>query len=157
MKTASILNVLIYLFHHHFHERFDKQDTQQKLLPDLETAGFSRQTIYSAFHWLEQLNHFPLQELQTHSPQAIRIYHEQEQQKLNCECRGYLTNLELCSVLTPSHREKIITLVLALDEEDIDIYLVRWVTLLVLFTQPNNEGTLAFIEQLILREPLTLQ
>src|SRR5688500_15758962 len=117
MKNTNVINVLMYLFHHGLHERFEHENTKQKLLPQLEEAGFSRHSNYCAFKWLEQLNQQPIKESKVTIPNSIRLYDEEEQIKLNRECRGYLVSLEQYGVLKPHLREKVIAQTLALEEE----------------------------------------
>lgn len=155
MKATSVLNVLMYLFRHHLHEQFETDNTQQKLLPQLEKAGFERNAIYYAFDWLNQLGEQEATSFH-HSPsEAIRLYDPEEQELLDTECRGFITTLEQYGILKPHIREKVINQTLALEEEGIDIHLIKWVTLLVLFTQPNEENALNYMEHLVLNEPTT--
>ncbi len=156
MKEESVLNVLMYLFKYHLQENLVTDDPQTKLVQQLEDAGFERRTIYLAFDWLDQLGEQITTELKPDLSSALRIYSSDEQNKLDTNCRGFLTMLEDYGILRPHTREMVITQALALEEEGIDVHLIKWVTLLVLFTQPDEQDALAFMECLVFNDPTGL-
>lgn len=154
MKEESVLNVLMYLFKNHLHENLMLDNTQNQLVTQLEKVGFDRQTIYSAFDWLDRLGEQALTPVKSPNANAIRVYTPEECEKMSRECRGFLTFLEEYGILKPYTREMVITQALALQEEGIDIHLIKWVTLLVLFTQPGEKNALARMEFLVLDDPI---
>ncbi|OGO90264.1 MAG: hypothetical protein A3F10_03320 [Coxiella sp. RIFCSPHIGHO2_12_FULL_42_15] len=156
-QEESVLNVLMYLFKNHLYDGIEADNTDSELIDELESAGFKRQTIYQALGWLGQLGE------QSQTPadlpsetQSLRIYTAEECEVLSTECRGLLTYLERHGILKPHTREMVITQALSLQEEGIDSHLIKWVTLLVLFTQPSEKKALASMEFLVLDDPLGL-
>ena len=70
---------------------------------------------------------------------AIRIFDTLEQARLDTDCRGYLVYLEHVGILSPTQRELVIDRLMALDGDEIDIEKLKWVVLMVLFSQPGQE------------------
>ena len=60
-----------------------------------------------------------------------------EQARLDTDCRGFLVHLEQVGILSPTQRELVIDRLMALDGDDIDIEQLKWVVLMVLFSQPG--------------------
>ncbi|MCK4951123.1 MAG: DUF494 domain-containing protein, partial [Gammaproteobacteria bacterium] len=78
-----------------------------------------------------------------------RVYAEQETNMLDLECRGFLLYLEHTGVLDPASRELVLDRVLALDTTDIDIERLKWVILMVLFNQTDQEMSFDWIENVV--------
>lgn len=153
-QEESVLNVLMFLFKNHLYDGVEANNNDSELIEQLEGAGFTRTTIYQALGWLGQLGEQskPRKEKipQSH---GLRVFTEQECKTLSVECRGLITYLERHRILKAHTREMVITQALALQEEGIDIHLIKWVTLLVLFTQPGEKKALANMEFLVLDDP----
>jgi Smg protein len=81
--------------------------------------------------------------------EAIRVFSGQEQARLDTDVRGYILHLEQEGILSTRQREHVIDRLLALDAEDIDIEQVKWVVLMVLFSQPGEEEAYARMEVLV--------
>lgn len=153
MKTESILNVLMYLFRHHMSENTVIDDVPRgKLIDHLEKIGFQRTTIRQAFAWLERLNASEVDSHALNQTQKVRIYNDYEADVLCIECRGFLHFLEQEGILTPYTRELVIqqALELAENDEEVDVSLVKWVALMVLFSQPEEKRALQCMEFLVL-------
>jgi Smg protein len=80
---------------------------------------------------------------------SLRLYVGEELTRLDTDCRGFLLFLESIGILSPNNRELVIERVLALPEEDMDVERLKWLVLLVLFTQPGEEEAYAWMEELI--------
>ena len=80
---------------------------------------------------------------------AVRLYDRIEQERLDSQCRGYLLHLEQVGILTPAQRELVIDRLLALGTDDIDIEQIKWVVMMVLFSQPGQEQAYARMEDLV--------
>jgi Smg protein len=76
----------------------------------------------------------------------------QELQRLDTDVRGYLMYLENVSILSAAQREVVIDRLMALEAEEIDIEQVKWVVLMVLFSQPGQESAYAQMEDLVFEE-----
>jgi len=77
------------------------------------------------------------------------MFAEQEVSRLDVECRGFLMFLEQAGILTPASRELVIDRLMALDEDEIDLDTLKWVVLMVLFSQPGQEEACAWMENLV--------
>lgn len=154
MKTESILNVLMYLFRNHMSEDTVIDDVPRgKLIDHLEKIGFQRSAIRQAFAWLERLNATVADPDALNKPHKLRIYNDYENELLDVDCRGFLHFLEQEGILTPYTRELVIQQAIELAEdgdEEIDISLIKWVALMVLFNQPEEKRALQCMEFLVL-------
>ena len=149
MKNESVLNVLMYLFHHHMEREHPINLNDMKIVDDLRSAGFHAHIIGKAFHWLHHLVDFADQRVSP-SEKSFRIFSEEECQLLPQECRHFILTLEHQKILTPHTREVVIHLACELMQEGVDLHLLKWVTLMVLFNMPDNEKALAHMEFLVL-------
>ncbi len=86
------------------------------------------------------------------SARSTRIYNDFEHERLDAHCRGYITYLEQTGILSPSQRELLVDRLLALESADIDVEQIKWVVLMVLFSQPGQEQAYARMEDLVFDE-----
>ena len=75
-----------------------------------------------------------------------------EQARLDTDCRGYLVHLEQVGILSPTQRELVIDRLMALDGDEIDIEKLKWVVLMVLFSQPGQETAFSRMEDLVFED-----
>lgn len=143
----NVFDVLIYLFENYIEDDANLVSDPDEIRNELAEAGFPQAEISKAFHWLESLAE--QQPVQTAAPAACRIYCAEELSRLDVECRGYLLFLEQCGILVPTTREMVIDRLMALDEDDINLEDLKWVVLLVLFSQPDEEAAFARMEDLV--------
>ena len=153
----SILDVLLYLFEHYIAEDtapplgdrqpYDKETLQNSpLFTELTQAGFSPAEINKAFDWLDALAE---QRPSASNPRAdgpTRVYFGPELDKLDVECRGFLLFLEQHGILDADQRELVLDRAMALDQDILDLYDLKWVVLMVLFNQPGAEAAYAWME-----------
>ena len=136
----TVLDVLMYLFESFVESEDEPEPDRHELREDLERAGFRDREIDRALDWLDGLNS-PDANGGTPGPRptTVRIFDRFEQERLDSACRGYLLHLEQVGILTPTHRELVIDRLLALDASDIDVEQVKWVGMMLLFSQPGQE------------------
>jgi Smg protein len=150
----NILDVLMYLFENYMDNDVERNPDQETLKLELVEAGFTQAEINKAFIWLEGLA--VLQDGMSpetlKSSRSIRIFTDQEAEKLGIECRGFLLFLEQVGVLDQGNRELVIDRVMALETEEIDLEQLKWVVLMVLFNQPGQEAAFAWVEDLVYDE-----
>lgn len=144
----SILDVLLYLFENYFDDELEPVTDQSTLEIELEAAGFPREEIEHAFDWLADLDE-QRGRPELNSSGTIRVYADTEILRLTANCRGFLHHVERLGILTADSRETVIDRLLALNEDEIDEDQAKWVTLMVLFTQPGQEDAFARMEDLI--------
>ena len=75
-----------------------------------------------------------------------------EQSRLDTGCRGFLVHLENVGILSPAQRERVIDRLMALEGDDIDLDKLKWVVLMVLFSQPGEETAFSRMEDLVFEE-----
>lgn len=152
----DMFEVLMYLFENHMQSDCKLHLTEDVLLAELEKAGFNAITIDKALDWLEGL--LVVQENTAHNSatlsSSIRIYSIYEHHKLDVKVIGFLLFLEQTGILNTVTRELVIDRLMAIEDLDIDLPQVKWVTLLVLFNQPNEEAALACMENLVLENTI---
>jgi Smg protein len=146
----SVLDILIYLFENYFDADIESapEPDRDTLKDELERAGFSEREVERALEWLEQLSADP-QRAAAPTPRAIRVFDPRELARLDTDCRGYILYLENIGILNGAQRELIIDRLLALDSRQIDIEQVKWVVLMVLFSQPGQESAYLRMEDLV--------
>src|SRR3990167_1749143 len=145
----TVLNVLMYLFHNHMEKDQQLNLNDMRLVDELKSAGFHAHIIGKAFRWLHRLSEFASQDTPP-SANSFRIFSEEECYLINTECRNYIMALEHQGILSPLSREIVIHQTLELINEGIDLNLLKWVTLMVLFNLPNSENALSHMEFLVL-------
>lgn len=143
----SVFDVLIYLFENYMDGDVELNPDPDMIRSELLEAGFPHQEITKAFEWLESLAGH--QAIKPVSSPAFRIFSSREVTKLDPECRGMLLFLEQSGILTPASRELVIDRVMALNEDVISLENLKWVVLMVLFSQPNEEVAFARMENLV--------
>ncbi len=148
----NVLDVLMYLFETFVDAGEDEPEPDRgELKLELERAGFRDREIDRALDWLDGLNAAQVAHDET-SRGSLRVYDPFEQERLDAKSRGYLLYLEQTGILSPSQRELVIDRLLALDADDIDIEQIKWVVMMVLFSQPGQEQAYARMEDLVFAE-----
>lgn len=147
----NVLDVLMYLFETYIDAYEDEPDPDRGALrEELEKAGFHDREIDKALKWLDDLSasqNSP--DRQPPTDRAIRVFSRREISRLDADCQGYLMYLENTGILSPSQRELVIDRLMALGTEDIDVERIKWVVLMVLFSQPDQEAAYARMEDLV--------
>jgi len=149
----NVLDVLMYLFETYVDAEEEPEPDQNELRDELARAGFGDIEIDHALDWLDGLaeNRGGL----TYNPQTAhgtRIYNDVELARLDAGSRGFITYLEQIGILSPPQREILIDRLLALETPDIDVEQIKWVVLMVLFSQPGQELAYARMEDLVFDE-----
>lgn len=148
----NVLDVLMYLFETYIDADEEPEPNQNLLRGELTRAGFGSTEIDRALDWLDGLtdNHDSL----TFNPQThgTRIYNDVERERLDTSCRGFIAYLEQIGILSPTQREILVDRLLALETPDIDVEQIKWVVLMVLFSQPGQEQAYARMEDLVFEE-----
>ena len=149
----NVLDVLMYLFETYVDTEEDPEPDQNELRLELSRAGFGDSEIERALVWLDGLTD---QQESLHyadlSAHGTRIYNDFEHERLDSFCRGYITYLEQTGILSPPQRELLVDRLLALESADIDVDQIKWVVLMVLFSQPGQELAYARMEDLVFEE-----
>ena len=148
----SVLDILIHLFENFLDTEDDSTPDRDALKQELEQAGYPEADIERALVWLESLATDPDRALTEGTARAVRVFSGSEQVRLDTDVRGYLLHLENLGILSAAQREVVIDRLLALEADDIDIEQLKWVVLMVLFSQPGQENAYQRMEDLVFDE-----
>ena len=153
--SETVLDVLMYLF-----ETYSEQDLETEpesdqsiLREELLQAGFGEPEVDRALDWLDGLTARNMEPFSIQpAERSVRLFNQFELNRLDPECRGYILYLEQIGILSPVQRELVIDRLMALGSGDIDVEQVKWVVLMVLFSQPGQEKAFAQMEDLVFEE-----
>ena len=143
----NVFDVLIYLFERFLEGDAGEQSDSDEVRIELLEAGFPQAEISKALNWLDSLTEHEV--IQAVSPPAFRVFSAQEISRLDTASRGLLMFLEQCGILGPASRELVIDRVMALSEETVSLENLKWMVLMVLFSQPDEEVAFARMEHLV--------
>ncbi|NOR81395.1 MAG: DUF494 family protein [Methyloprofundus sp.] len=148
--NEDIFDVLIYLFENYMDSEVDIIPDTDMLQTELKAAGFNSGNISKAFDWLDTL---ALQEEPTFkSSKNFRIFCSEENRKLDLECRNFILFLQSMDILNPVSRELVIDRAMAIEKTYLSIEELKWITLIVLLSQPDEELAIAHMENMIYQE-----
>jgi Smg protein len=148
--NETVLDVLMYLFENFSDQEYETAPDQVVLRDELLQAGFGELEVDRALAWLEELATTEAEPFASKpASRSVRIFSTNELARLDTECRGYLMYLEQIGILTASQREVVLERLMALDSRDIDVEQVKWVVLMVLFSQPGQETAFSRMEDLV--------
>lgn len=141
----------MYLFENYMGKTCLIDVPEPDLLIELEQAGFDSDEIHNALKWLDGLDNLQKTcDRLRPCGQAIRIFAKPEKEKLGVAGCGFIYFLENVGVLNPITRELVVDRALALDEGEIELSRLKWVTLMVLFSSGDKEAELAWLEDFVL-------
>lgn len=148
----TVLDVLMYIFDNYMEDDVELFPDQELLKDRLIEAGFLDQQVDKAFAWLEGLAEKKENPESLHQSEfpSLRLFNEQELDRLNSSCRGFLLFLEQAGVLSSHERELVIDRIMALETDEIDLQQLKWVVLMVLFNQPDKEAAITWMEDIVM-------
>ncbi len=148
--NENVVDILIYLYENYMDNDQQSPSTQEELHDELMQAGFPEREIDRAFQWMDELaTQQSVQDIQAYADKSFRIYTEEEQLRLDSDCRGLLLFLEQTNILDQAARELVIERAIALDHVRIGVDELKWIVLMVLMNQPGQENAFAQMEELI--------
>jgi len=153
--SETVLDVLMYLFETYSEQELEvePEPDQSILREELLQAGFGEPEVDRALDWLDGLSSRHLPPFSNPpAERSVRLFNTFELSRLDAECRGYILYLEQIGILSPGQRELVIDRLVALGAGDIDVEQVKWVVLMVLFSQPGQEKAFARMEDLVFEE-----
>jgi Smg protein len=151
--NETVLDVLMYLFENFAEQDCERSPDQMVLREELLQAGFGEREIDRALKWLDELAATDAMPFANDpAKRSMRVYNLRELARLDADCRGYLLYLEQIGILSSLQRELVLDRLMALDAVDIDVDQVKWVVLMVLFSQPGEESSFSRMEDLVFEE-----
>ena len=153
--NETVLDVLMYLFENFSEQEYEHAPDQMVMRDELLQAGFGELEVDRALDWLEELATTDAEPF-AHKPddRSVRVYSMRELARLDAMCRGYMMYLEQIGILSPAQREVVLERLMALDTPDIDVEQVKWVVLMVLFSQSGQETAFSRMEDLVFEDEL---
>ena len=148
----NVLDLLIYLFENYMSADDEPRPDRDTLKVELDRAGFAEPDIERALEWLDGLSGDQLGKVAEATVRAVRVFSGPELTRLDTDVRGYLMYLENVKILSGAQREVVIDRLMALEADEIDVEQVKWVVLMVLFSQPGQESAYAQLEDLVFEE-----
>ncbi len=148
----NLFDVLIYLFENYMDSEDEAVPDFDVLTGELLEAGFHKPEINKAFDWLESLAGQETAITGISAATTFRIFSQEEINRLDKECRGLLFFLEQGGILSASNREMVLDRLMALDTEEISFEELKWVVLMVLFSQPDEDNAYARMEDFVYEE-----
>lgn len=143
----TVFDVLIYLFENYLDDDSDHIPDADVIKSELLEAGFQQPEVNKAFEWLESLTQ--QKQIKAVARPAFRIFASEEIARLDTSCRDFLLFLEQSEILSPTNRELVIDRAMALQDEEISLENLKWIVLMVLFSQPDEEIAFARMEDLV--------
>ncbi len=154
----SVLDVLKFLFETTFdpdcHLPISSIPDRDALKTELETAGFTSTQVDDTLRWLDGLATDNDRPIAVPASRAVRVFDERECARLDADCRGYILFLENAGILDATRRELVLDRLLALDSDTVELEQVKWIVLLVLFSQPEQELSVLRMEGLLFEQPV---
>ena len=149
-----MLEVLMFIFENYMDNSVSLKTDNETILVELEKVGFDRFEIDGALSWLDGLHQFQFgtEGAPILSTLSIRHYAPEECARISIECRGFLLYLEQIAILDPASREIVIDRVMALNLPEVGLGRVKWVVLMVLFSQPDKKSALSLLQDMILSD-----
>ncbi len=146
----TIFEVLVYLFEHYIDVGEEKVIEQGKLKTELLEAGFTENYVDRAFDWMDELTLQPSAGVENYIGQgSIRVYSAEERLRFDVDAQGFLLFLEQAGIIDMTRRELIIDRAMALGDAVLTVDHVKWVALMVLFSQSGMEGHYSQMEELV--------
>ncbi len=153
----NIFEVLMYLMENYIDQDNLEEPARDEITTHLLQAGFGNQEVNLAFDWLDKLSDDKSGE-GLNATAALRVYRDEEYDRIGPEGIGFLHALEQIGVLKPAAREQIIGQFMALNTWQQDLDQLKWVVLMVLFNRAGKDAShFAWLEELIYGEkPLSV-
>ncbi len=152
MNRENLLQALMFLFENYLEDTTDIVGDETEIANEMLQAGFAKTEINKALNWFDDLNCIK-QSVAGKKPitqHALRAFTDYEMDKITSEARGYLLFLEQVNIMDPMSREVVIDRVMALEQSIVDLPELKWVALMVLFSQTEKRQQLKLMEDLVL-------
>ena len=149
----SVLDILIHLFENFLDAEDDSTPDRDALKAELEQAGYPEAEIERALVWLESLATDPgPRGRRRHGPGDARVQRPRSRSGSTPTCAATCCTSRTSASCRSPQREVVIDRLLALEADDIDIEQLKWVVLMVLFSQPGQENAYQRMEDLVFDE-----
>ncbi|MEI7795782.1 MAG: DUF494 domain-containing protein [Methylococcaceae bacterium] len=143
----NIFDVLMYLFENYMDDDSEVSPDNDMVTTELLEAGFEHKDVTKAFDWLESLAIEDL-DIAAQASLSFRVFSPFEKQRLDVECQDLMMTLERTGILNSVNRELVLDRAIALNET-LTLEKLKWIVLIVLLNQPDEELALSRMEDMI--------
>jgi len=144
-----MIDILVYLFENYLPDACPEPAVLAK---KLSAAGFGNDDISAALSWLDGLAGQEGGECRSPAlAGSIRIYGEEEQERLPAACRGFIAFLEQHDAVDAPLREAIIERALALPDAEVSLDRLKVIVLAVIWRYRHEVDAL-ILEELLAEE-----
>jgi Smg protein len=149
-----MFEVLMFIFENYMDSNVSLKADNQTIIVELENVGFTRYEIDRAFDWLDGLSRFQVSvdPVPMLASRSIRHFTTEETEQLGVEGKGFILYIEQIGIIDPITREIVIDRIMALENRDVDLGRIKWVVLMVLFSQPDKKSALSLLQDMILSD-----
>lgn len=149
-----MFEVLMFIFENYMDSNVSLKADNETIIVELENMGFTRYEIDRAFDWLDGLSRFQVsvETAPMLASRSIRHFTPEESEQLGVEGKGLILYLEQIGIIDPITREIVIDRLMALDNKEVDLGRIKWVVLMVLFSQPDKKSALSLLQDMILSD-----
>jgi len=148
-----MFDVVMFLLENYMEHGVPLVSEKEWIVAELERIGFHKIEIDRALDWLvglEQIQKTAKSVDMTHV--TFRHYLPYEKEQIGFKGMGFLAYLEQVGVLDPVTREVVIDRLMALDQHEVDVARIQWVTLVALYNRPKQKAALMLLQDLILSD-----
>ncbi len=149
----NIFEVLMYLFENYMEGENEAVPDNDAIRTELVEAGFEKMEVNKAFEWFASLG--KQKGIKPTTSSTFRIFSTHEKIRLDMECRNLILFLEHNGILSPANREMVIDRIMALENEEISLEKLKWITLMVLLSQSDDEIAFSRMEDIVYDITLT--
>jgi len=143
--NVPMIDILVYLFENYYD--FTAHPKPDALARKLSAAGFEEEEISVALDWLDGLKTARVAEF-TSDHRSMRLYTDDEQEKLGVDCLNFIVFLEAAGVITPALRELVVERGMLLEDDPLPLGKFKIIVLMVLWSREQD------LEPLIVEELL---
>ncbi|MBU6467728.1 MAG: DUF494 domain-containing protein [Betaproteobacteria bacterium] len=142
-----MVDILIFVYENFFNSGI--YPSNSTLQTRLFAAGFNEKEVNLTLDWFDHLDKLSVKSDTNQEPSGtIRCLHAQEQEKISASIWGFLLFLEQNNIISPTQREWVLSSIMSLDINEIDLERVKLITLMILWRQGQSSETL-LLEELL--------
>lgn len=145
-----MFDVLVYLYENYW--RPDACPDHRQLSRKLSAAGFERDEIQEALHWLDGLAVSAEANVASQQAESHRVYTDTERELLGDESIGFIRFLESAGVLPPAMREMVVDRATAVGGGTMDLDDVKIIVLMVFWSLGEEPDALILDELFVAPE-----
>lgn len=151
----SVLDVLMYLFEAFADTDSEPEPDRNVLRSELLRAGFGEPNVERAFEWLDGLNEQDTDGAGAPQSSATRVFSDVESARLGVDSVGYLMHLQHIGILSATQLELVLDRLMALGDTEIDLDQIKWIVLIVLYSQSDQHDEYVRMENLVFEDEPT--